>query len=795
LLCASGLRAQNASAGAQQVEALIKQLGDDRFKVREDATQRLIEIGRPALEGLRKAMLSADLEVATRAKLVVGSILGNMPHQLEGLRKAMQASIADGNYAVAMEAGLSLTSAEGAEAHDWLWYGHACQLAGRWKEAAAAYQHVQEEKAFSGRQRMSLAIWIARIQVGELKDFKSAAGGLAKVAEEFANVEEGDSYLLGRILTDLAAAQAGAGDVTAAMATWSRLRDNMWADPHRGGQVVLDIQIVVGALLSLPAGKPLPEPPCLYVLTKDRPTAKLMLNEEATQRTAYYLSSGPDSPHWKYAFATAPGQELDRMEFDCDVEQLNARGGGQFQCFVVAGEPNPGTVRLANLWWRKGTGRETCHLEANVPPGTKVVHIETGSWKDYFIVHSVAVKAIFRPVTKDPPALQPGAWFQTAALPAGGKIAYGDKTIAVDVADNDFKADRYTFTYEVPGRSAKFQVQMNVRPGRRYGFYANLDSPFRWTQTELDGLADLNLVTLGGGGHLAIGSRQGKIVVSRSADRLTWTTPTPTAFSGIFENIHPAAVAARDGTVHLAFFSNRLSLQDSSTAGYRLFLTSTRDGNEWSPLRAVAIGVVDGWPLTAPCLLQRADGECVVLWRRFAASAKSFKEIQALDPFTVEEGELKNVNYFHPQLTSDGNGLVHVVFDNFGMGLCHMTSVDGLSWSAPTALVPKKPFENVSSPQLIWAKDRSLLLYSDTRGSYLTPVDLAAGTVDTDRAIMITNHVIPLNDSRATITKEGEVFVPAGGDTGWILRAKMGDVLKAVSPPATQPTTQPTPAK
>ena len=791
-VCASGLRAQNAPVGAEQVESLVRQLGDDRYKVREDATQRLTAIGRPALDALRKAMLNSDLEVATRAKLIVGSILGNLPHQLEELRKAMQAFIAEGNYAQAMDAGERLTAGEGVEAHDWLWYGHACQLLGRWKEAIAAYQHVQNDNAFAARQRMSLAVWIARIQVGELKDFKSAAEGLAKVAEEFANGAEADGHLLARILTDLAAAQAGAGDAAAAMATWSRLRDHIWAGPYRGGNIVLDPERVADALACLPGDTPLPEPPCLHVLSKDRPTAKLMLNEEATQRTAYAISIAPDSPHWKYAFASAAGQELARLEFDCDVEQLNPRGGGQFCCFVATGEPYPFSISLANLVWRKGAGRETCHLGANVPPGVKVVHIETGSWKDYFLMHSVAVKATFRPVTKNPPALQPGAWIQTAALPPGGAITFGDRKLNVETAYSDFTPGRYAAAYEVPGRSDRFQVQIDIRPGRRYGFFANLDSPFRWTQTELEGmLSDVNVVALDSGGHLAIGSRQGKIVVSRSADRLTWAPPLPAAFNGVFESIHPAALAGRDGTVHLAFFSNRLSFQDSSTGGYRLFLTSTRDGSEWTPLRPVAIGVVDGWPLTAPCLLQRADGQCVVLWRRFAAAAKSFKEIRALDPFTAEEGEPKQVNYFHPQLTADGGGLVHMVFDNFGMGLCHMTSATGLSWSAPKALVPKKPFRNVSSPQLIWAGDRALLLYGDLGGAYLAPVDLAANAIDTDRAIMVTNHVIPLADSRATVTKDGEVFVPAGSNTGWMLRAKMADLLKALPPPTSRPATQP----
>ncbi len=781
-LCATWARARSTPAAPEQIDALIKQLGSDCWAVREDATQRLIQIGFPAMEAVRRAILIDDLETAGRAKLIVNSIVMELPHQLAELRKAEQESIAEGNYTRAMEIGQGLaTAGEGVEALDWLWYGHACQLAGHWKEAVDAYQHVQEEKAFSGRGRMSLAIWIARIQVGELKDAKSAAAGLAKVAAEFADVEDRDRHLLTRILSDLAAAQAAAGDATAALATWSRLRDCVWNDPNRGGQVVLDAQRVAETFLSIPADQPLPDAPCLYVLKPDSPSTTLMLSEEATQRRAYFLSAGPGSPDWKFAFVSVPGQELERMEFDCDVEQLNTHSGGQFQCFVVAGGPNPGTIPLASLSWKKKPGREICHLEATIPPGIKVVHIETGTWKDNFIVHSVQVKATFRPMTTNPPTLQPRAWIQTAALPPGGKITYGDQTIGVDWARNNFKPGRYTFAYEVPGRSERFQVQADIRPGGRYGFFANLDSPFHWTQTELGGsLADVNVVTLEGGRHLAIGCRQGAIVLSQSSDCLTWTPPTPAPFSGVFENIHPAALATRDGTVQLAFFSNRLSLQYATTAGYRLFLTSTRDGNVWTTPRPVAIGVVSGWPLTAPALLQRENGDCLVLWRSFAASAKSFQEIQALEPFTVEEGELKNANYFHPQLTADSTGRVHLVFSNFGAGLCHMTSATGTSWTAPRLLAPSKPLQDVSDPQLIWAKGRTLLLYSDSRGAYLAAVDLAAGTIDSEKAIMITNHVIPLCGARATVTNDGEVLLPAGGDTSWMLRATMAELLNAV---------------
>jgi WD40 repeat protein len=54
-----------------EIARLVKQLGDDDFDKREAATARLIEIGDPALEALRKAVTSKDAEVHRRAEDVV----------------------------------------------------------------------------------------------------------------------------------------------------------------------------------------------------------------------------------------------------------------------------------------------------------------------------------------------------------------------------------------------------------------------------------------------------------------------------------------------------------------------------------------------------------------------------------------------------------------------------------------------------------------------------------------------------------------------------------------------------
>ena len=57
-----------------KIGALIKQLGDPTWQVREDATQKLIAIGTPARGELLKAARSQDAEVAARAQRALTKI-------------------------------------------------------------------------------------------------------------------------------------------------------------------------------------------------------------------------------------------------------------------------------------------------------------------------------------------------------------------------------------------------------------------------------------------------------------------------------------------------------------------------------------------------------------------------------------------------------------------------------------------------------------------------------------------------------------------------------------------------
>src|SRR6185436_13480650 len=89
LLASSASFAQdNPQDGAARV--LIEQLGNDEFKKREEAEERLIEMGSAAIEALRAATKSADSEIVFRAQRALKRITELSPAEQEDLRKAGQ---------------------------------------------------------------------------------------------------------------------------------------------------------------------------------------------------------------------------------------------------------------------------------------------------------------------------------------------------------------------------------------------------------------------------------------------------------------------------------------------------------------------------------------------------------------------------------------------------------------------------------------------------------------------------------------------------------------------------------
>lgn len=84
-LCVTGVVVLAVSAGllgdpppekstSERVAQLVKQLGHDRFVMREAASKELDEIGEPALDAIRKAATVGDAEVRQRAELLITKI-------------------------------------------------------------------------------------------------------------------------------------------------------------------------------------------------------------------------------------------------------------------------------------------------------------------------------------------------------------------------------------------------------------------------------------------------------------------------------------------------------------------------------------------------------------------------------------------------------------------------------------------------------------------------------------------------------------------------------------------------
>jgi HEAT repeat protein len=63
-----------SDADLRQLDSLIRQLGSDSFRKREEASQKLVSLGLPALEPLREASTGAELEFIRRARVCIQEI-------------------------------------------------------------------------------------------------------------------------------------------------------------------------------------------------------------------------------------------------------------------------------------------------------------------------------------------------------------------------------------------------------------------------------------------------------------------------------------------------------------------------------------------------------------------------------------------------------------------------------------------------------------------------------------------------------------------------------------------------
>ncbi len=839
---ASGPKSDGTAAVSQsEINKLIKDLGNDRWKVRDAASQRLREIGWPAVPALREAVKDPDLEVKVRAKSLLTAICQVAPAELVEMRTELQKAFRTADYPAAIRVSRKLISYENAEMLDWLWCGHVCQLGGQWTGAVQAYRKVVEfidedisdgvKKRANGKlppqgvgwgrgggpavgpgvrvvmgpvappgpialstreskalinQRSILMLWIARMQSVELKDPKSAAKTLADALDYLEDTKTKIDYVWIEIVKAYPLMLHRTGDVPAAVAAWKRSVATR-AKSRYGGSQLADVELIHKALCSLPKDAPQPEVPWIISLgDSDEATTKLNFADANTLARRYKPGT-----YDHYALAPPRGKEFATIEFACDIEQFNVRYGGHFSCFVMAHDPPNKQNKLGSIGWtnRDKPGREVVKKTLTIPPGAGLAHIRIGTAKQ-FKVHSVLAKATFRPVTKAPAPIQADAWMQTKLHPANSRITWGEMTMQNERAYSGVRPGRHTLRFSAPGRDETIEIPYEVKPGRRYGLFFNLDSPFRRQPLDLalSGRHPVHpprfsIQRLGEAGHIAVwGCLGGKLMAARSKDLVNWTKPEPLPLSSVFDNIEPVTFRAPDGTIYLTFFSNRLSPQSVSSAGYHLWLTSTRDGQVWAPIRRIEIGRMGGWPASSASMVVGPKGKQWIFWRDKVGSAETLDDVQELTPIQVKGRMIngKKVNLWNVHVVVDDRKQFRMVCDDFGEAIYHLSSADGRSWAQPQVLVERKEKDrgpSLTDQQLILTGGKEFLLYG---GAYLLELDLKAGPVTAGEGIKVSCHLAPLAGARA-FCHRNEIFVMTGTETTWLLRAKLKDILAATA--------------
>jgi len=84
--------AKTDAPAPEQLAAWVRQLGDENFQTREEAQQKLLAAGQPAVAPLRTAAQSEDAEVRTRAERILGELEAG-----DRIRAAMQ-KLGAGNW-------------------------------------------------------------------------------------------------------------------------------------------------------------------------------------------------------------------------------------------------------------------------------------------------------------------------------------------------------------------------------------------------------------------------------------------------------------------------------------------------------------------------------------------------------------------------------------------------------------------------------------------------------------------------------------------------------------------------
>ncbi len=817
LMCpaAPGQPLTTPASRPNDIPRLIQNLNSATPAIRQKAVADLMQLGDAALPALEQAAAQADAAGRAHLQAVIRRLNELSRREAVVLRAQGRAAFYQGDYPTMAARYARLARMPEASLDDRLWAGHAWQLQENWPRAVAAYQaaltwleqqpveqpgkppaprRLDGRRPMNARQfsalRTGLLLLISHLQDDQLHDPKAATATITHLLDLVPGASEpldqaqaayaakvkqalttghwpepkrdyAALYALSQGLDRLAHLKEEQHDVAGALAAVARLR---LVRLSRGYDSAYPELLSVARLMGQwPADRPRPAIP--GVVAMGEAPLHLDLTDPAVWAQAwqgYRLASG------LFLLCPPPGREFATLKLSADVELLDPRYG--LAAELLALYPGRRTLDpIGRLEWPPGQerrGRTTCRGQWPVPPGASLVGLRIFQRAQAIKVSSASLSATFRPADlQASPPPQP-IWLQNEVLPPSGTLSVDGHPASNNIAINGFPPGRHRFVYTTMDGDARAETTLEAQPGRRYGVFLNVDSPFTSSFTNLPPidypLSGASLACLADGRYLLAFVQAGRdVMLATSRDLVHWDPPQPLPLNLGFHNTEPSLLVDKLGTIWLAWFSNRLSLYPDSGGGYQLWLAHSRDGKTWSAPRPIEGDYRSGWPLTPVRLLRTTDGRYWLFWRNFAVSGASPQAWSKLEPLPWVTPPATSPA--DPFVTCSPDGVLHMIYDAPGSDIFYTHTDPQGRWVAPAPII-KAPAAN---PQLVILGHQAVLIYTTSDGAYLTQGALP-DLSQLSPPVKITNQVVPLRTPLVAIPGNAYAAL-AGGDTVWLL--------------------------
>ena len=273
---------------------------------------------------------------------------------------------------------------------------------------------------------------------------------------------------------------------------------------------------------------------------------------------------------------------------------------------------------------------------------------------------------------------------------------------------------------------------------------------------------------------------QSRLFLSTSNDGTTWDAPWEFAHNNLFPAHSPSLVVDDDGTIWMLCTSQRFDINRYNSGGHRLWLCSSPDGREWSPLRPIKAS--EGFQFQYQNTVQLTRDRRGTFWVFGGgqyASAKTPEELRALQPLRLPLPDKVRATELHA--TFDANNRCHLAFVSGFDAIYRTSSLDMQTWTPLEKLAERREGSRVTAPQLLIDGDRIALVY-ETFSGYLR-----RGQFDGDEVSWSEPISIGLPLGGAVLARDGDRVLLPSGDVSAVaapvlLEAKVSELLSPVGP-------------